>query len=102
EGSADVAQRVARARAVQSKRYEGYGIASNAEVDGTLLEEVAGPDQQGRDLLNNATQKLKLSARGYHRVTRPARTLADLDGQCPVGRLHIAEALSYRRIAPGR
>src|SRR5512138_1845697 len=47
EGSAEVAQRVARARAVQTKRYEGYGIASNAEADGTLLEEVAGPDQDG-------------------------------------------------------
>ena len=102
EGSREVAVRVARARAVQTKRYEGYGIASNAEVDGTLLEEVAGPDNEGRDLLNNAAQKLKLSARGYHRVMRVARTLADLDGQYRVGRLHVAEALSYRRIAPAR
>ncbi|MCC7049461.1 MAG: YifB family Mg chelatase-like AAA ATPase [Alphaproteobacteria bacterium] len=102
EGSAEVAQRVARARAVQAKRYEGYGIATNAEADGTLLEEVAGPDKDGRDLLNKAAEKLKLSARGYHRVMRVGRTLADLDGSFRVGRLHIAEALSYRRIAPGR
>ncbi|MCK6451194.1 MAG: YifB family Mg chelatase-like AAA ATPase [Alphaproteobacteria bacterium] len=102
EGSAEVAQRVARARAVQAKRYEGCGVACNAEADGTLLEEVAGPDKDGRDLLNTATEKLKLSARGYHRVMRVARTLADLDGAYRVGRLHVAEALSYRRIAPGR
>ena len=102
EGSAEIAARVARARAIQTKRYEGYGVACNAEADGTLLEEVAGPDQDGRDLLNQAAQKLKLSARGYHRVMRVARTLADLDGAFRVGRLHVAEALSYRRIAPGR
>jgi magnesium chelatase family protein len=47
-------------------------------------------------------EKFKLSARGYHRVLRVARTLADLAGSAPVTRLHVAEALSYRRIAPGR
>jgi magnesium chelatase family protein len=102
EGSAEVAARVARARAVQARRYEGYAIQTNAEADGTLLEEVAGPDREGRELLNKAAEKLKLSARGYHRVMRVARTLADLDGSFRVGRLHVAEALSYRRIAPGR
>ena len=91
-----------KAREVQTKRYEGYGAACNAEADGTLLEEVAGPDKDGRDLLNQAADKLKLTARGYHRVMRVARTLADLDSAFRVGRLHVAEALSYRRLAPGR
>ena len=64
------------------------------------------PDTEGRRLLVEASERLRLSARGYHRVLRVARTLADLDGAGPddsgLGRIHIAEALSYRRIQPGR
>ncbi len=110
ETSADVAARVAAARAVQSQRYAAHGLHTNAEADGELLEAVAAPEAAGQRLLVEAAQKLKLSARGYHRVLRIARTLADLDGAdldgagevaFPVRRLHIAEALSYRRAAPG-
>ncbi len=109
EGSAEVARRVAAARAIQKARYEGHGIRTNAEADGDLLEEVAGPDSAGRALLTEAAGKLRLSARGYHRVLRVARTLADMEAADRegataaaggVGRLHIAEALSYRRLAP--
>src|SRR5438094_4697358 len=103
EGTATVAQRVATARARQSKRYAGLPaqrrIRTNAEVDGTLLEEVATPEPAGRTLLVRAAEKLGLSARGYHRVLRVARTLADLEGSPAVGRRHVAEALSYRRPA---
>ena len=106
EGSAEVAARVAAARAIQRARYEGLGgaqrLATNAEADGELLEQVAAPDAAGRALLTEAAERLKLSARGYHRVLRVARTLADLGGAESVKRLHIAEALSYRRIAPAR
>jgi magnesium chelatase family protein len=63
---------------------------------------VATPESAGKKLLTEAAERLKLSARGYHRVLRVARTLADLDGAATVARLHVAEALSYRRIAPGR
>jgi magnesium chelatase family protein len=63
---------------------------------------MAAPDSDGRRLLHEATEKMKLSARGYHRVLRVARTLADLEGEAQVRRLHVAEALSYRRISPDR
>ncbi|MBF0166212.1 MAG: YifB family Mg chelatase-like AAA ATPase [Alphaproteobacteria bacterium] len=102
EGSAEVAARVAAARQVQTERYAGAKIRTNAEADGQLLEEVASPDSQGRKLLTEAAERMKLSARGYHRVLRVARTLADLEGAEHVARLHIAEALSYRRVVPGR
>lgn len=105
EGSAEVAARVSAARELQRKRYAGKAILTNAEADGETLEAVATPDADGKALLTEAAEKLRLSARGWHRVLRVARTLADLDGgaaDTPVRRLHIAEALSYRRVAPAR
>ena len=102
EGSAEVAARVAQARALQNTRYKAHGIRTNAEADGELLDKVATPEPDGLKLLTQAVEKFKLSARGYHRVLRVARTLADLEGSAPVKRVHVAEALSYRRIAPGR
>jgi len=103
ESSADVAARVAAARTIQSARVAHVAAErrprSNAELDGELLEELAAPEPAGRKLLTEAAERLKLSARGYHRVLRVARTLADLERVSTVARIHIAEALSYRRIA---
>ncbi len=103
EGSAEVAARVEAARQRQRQRFarlpEDRRIRSNAEADGTLLDAIAAPDAEGKRLLTEAAERLKLSARGYHRVLRVARTLADLDGSDTVRRVDIAEALSYRRIA---
>ncbi|MEO7410961.1 MAG: ATP-binding protein, partial [Sphingomicrobium sp.] len=100
EGSAQVAVRVAAARAVQSARYADQKVRTNAEADGELLDSVATPDDPGRKLLADAAAAMRLSARGFHRVLRVARTIADLAGSEGVGRIHVAEALSYRRQAP--
>jgi magnesium chelatase family protein len=106
EGSAEVAARVAAARRLQAERFErlaaGRTIRCNAEADGQLLEGIAAPDPQGRTLLTEAAERMRLSGRGYHRVLRVARTLADLDHSEGVRRIHVAEALSYRRLMPGR
>ncbi|MCH7693653.1 MAG: YifB family Mg chelatase-like AAA ATPase [Proteobacteria bacterium] len=106
EGSADIAARVAAARAVQKERYRALRskppIRTNAEADGKLLEDVAAPDEDGRRLLTEAAERMRLTARGYHRVLRVARTLADLEAGEGVKRIHIAEALSFRRVVPGR
>src|SRR5947208_2247576 len=99
EGSREVAARVARARAMQAERYAAIGLTqlrTNAHANGPLLEEMARPDSGGLALLRDAAEAMRLSARGYHRVLRVARTLADLDGADKVGRVHLAEALSYR------
>ena len=101
EGSREVAARVARARALQVERYGAQGLAArtNAQVSPTVLEAVAKPDASGLALLRDAAEAMRLSARGYHRVLRVARTLADLDGEESVRRVHFAEALAYRALA---
>ncbi len=102
EGSREVAERVARARDVQVARYAAIGlpqVRTNAAAQGSVLEDVARPDSAGLSLLRDAAEAMRLSARGYHRVLRVARTLADLDGVDKVGRVHLAEALSYRALA---
>lgn len=80
----------------------GLKITTNSEADGAVLDAVATPEGPAQALLAKASAQLKLSARGYHRVLRVARTLADMEQSPDITRVHIAEALSYRRISPGR
>ena len=100
EGSAQVAARVAAAREVQGARGAEAGVRTNAELDGEMLERFATPDEAGRALLMQAAERMRLSARSYVRMLRVARTIADLAGAEQIGRVHVAEALSYRRQAP--
>ena len=99
EGSAEVAKRVARARELQRTRFDGRALRTNAEAEGELLDAIAMPDAAGKKLLADAADAMRLTARGYHRVLRVGRTIADLAGAERVARPHIAEALSYRRIS---
>ncbi len=101
--SATVAARVRAARNRQEARFEGApGARVNADLEGRLLEEVASPDPEGRDFLTRVAERFALSARGYHRVMRVARTIADLDGEDQVRRPHVAEAVSYRLMIGGQ
>jgi magnesium chelatase family protein len=99
EPSASVAVRVARARTIQRERFERFGcpsVTANAHCLTALVEEIAASDAAGMSLLRDASEKMGFSARAYHRVLKVARTLADLDGVETVGRIHLAEAISYR------
>jgi len=98
EPSTVVAARVARARAVQRARYGEAGPASNAEADTKDIALVA----EAQALAGQAMDRLRLSPRGYTRVLRVARTIADLAGTETVGRVHVAEALAFRHRVPGR
>ncbi len=101
EPSAAVAERVAAARDIQVARYRKLGISgvtTNAQCAPSVIEQVAAPDADAVSLLKSAAEAMRLSARGYHRVLKVARTLADLDGVVAVGRIHLAEALSYRAV----
>ena len=99
EPSAPVAARVARARMIQKDRFAELNLKlrTNSELSGELLESIAAPDAEGRDMLDRAAEKLRLTGRGYHRVMRLARTIADLEGAAQVTKRHIAEAAGYRR-----
>lgn len=89
---------MAKARATQRTRFGDNGVRTNAEAEGELLDRIATPDAAGARLLSEAAERMKLSARGYHRVLKVARTIADLSCADGVAKTHIAEALSYRRL----
>lgn len=104
EDSAIVKARVLAAREIQLNRLQALGSTArtNTEADGQVLEAIVQLSSGAKALLADAAGRMKLSARGYHRVQRVARTIADLDRSDEVSKVHVAEALSYRRRVPGR
>ncbi|MFO1035698.1 MAG: YifB family Mg chelatase-like AAA ATPase [Geminicoccaceae bacterium] len=102
EGSAEIGARVGAARQVQADRFAGLdagGLQTNAEAEGEVLDAITARDSGAEALLRRAAEAMKLSARGWHRVLRVARTIADLDGAETIRRPHVAEAVSFRRPA---
>jgi magnesium chelatase family protein len=102
EPTATIAGRVARARDAQRARYGDQGPQCNAEADGKPLESTLNAMPEARQLVEQAAEKLRLSARGFTRTLRVARTIADLAGSAAVTRAHVAEALAFRHRLPGR
>lgn len=99
--STEVARRVAEARRIQGERFKDIeDVRVNADAEGEILERIAQPDQEAKDLLHRAAGRFALTARGYHRVLRVARTIADLDGSPAIARIHVAEALAFRLPQP--
>jgi magnesium chelatase family protein len=99
DASATVAARVATARQVQADRFADHpGMRVNADAEGAVLDAHATPDTEGRALLTRVAERFGLTARGYHRVLRVARTIADLEASDGVRKHHVAEAVSYRLV----
>lgn len=101
EGSREIAARVAAGRKIQAERFVALGkpgLRVNAQAHGKILDDIAPLDALILKLLREAAEAMRLSARGYHRVLKVARTIADLDGTESIGRAHLAEALAYRAL----
>ena len=98
EDSQTIKQRVDKARKIQVERYKEFGIYSNSELTPKLIEKYCKLDKKGKMLLQNAFEKLGLSARAHARILKVARTIADLDGKEKIEVKHIAEAIQYRSL----
>ncbi|MDX2050167.1 MAG: YifB family Mg chelatase-like AAA ATPase [Rickettsiaceae bacterium] len=96
ESSADIYERVKKARDIQSERFEGYNIKTNSQMYGSLIVDFATPDEEGLKILNEAASKFKFSMRTYNKILKVARTIADLDESKQVRKVHVAEAIFYR------
>ena len=102
ESSADIRERVLKARSIQTERFKNYpNIHCNAQMSERMIHEFAEPDEQSLEILRKAMESLKLSARAYNRILKVARTIADLDASTKVQAHHIAEAIGYRSLDRG-
>ncbi len=100
ETSAQIAKRVLQARKRQAERFMGMGIRTNTEMHVKQIDELCELDRESEKLLKQAVERMGLSARGYHRTIKVARTIADLAGAIAIETPHIAEALQYRQSLP--
>ncbi len=99
ESSKEIRSRVETARGIQLERYQGQNIHSNSQLSTRLVKKYCNLESSAKDLMAAAYDKMKLSARGYHRIIKVARTIADLEGVETIGEAHIAEALQYRNVS---
>ena len=97
ETSAQIRERISRSRAAQAKRFADHSIRTNAEMNVRQIDTLCAIDAESKGLLRRAAEKVRLSARGYHRTIKVARTIADLEGLEHIGKEHVAEALQYRQ-----
>lgn len=98
ESSESIKVRVDKAREIQTERYKDTGIHSNAKMNDHLLKKYCKITPESESMLRIAFEKLNLSARGYSRILKVARTIADLDGSADIKDEHIIEAISYRSL----
>ena len=98
ENSEEIKERVDRARKIQLERYKEHGIFSNSELTPALSNIYCKLNVQSKEIIQNAFEKLGLSARGYGRILKVARTIADLDGSEFIESQHVAEAIQYRSL----
>ena len=98
ESSSEIRKRVNKARKIQVDRYKSLSIKSNANLPSHLIKEVCNTTDRADAVLKNAFEKMQLSARGYDKILKIARTIADLDNCAAVDAKHIAEAVQYRSL----
>ena len=98
EPSAAIKKRVDAARAIQRERFAGTAVRCNAQMPAEMVEEACRIPAQGSALLQRAFEQMGMSARGYHRILKVARTIADLEGERDIQTRHLAEALQYRSL----
>lgn len=98
ESSKEIRKRVSRAREIQLNRYKGRGIYFNSQLKGNMIKKYCKLDSDTKKFLNEAFEKFYLSARGYNKILKIARTIADLEGAENIGFEHVAEAFQYRLV----
>lgn len=98
ESSALIRSRVEQTQRLQQERFTGSGILYNSQIPSSAMKEWCVMEAEGEKMLNESFERLELTVRGYYRVLRVARTIADMEGATKIGRVHICESLLYRSI----